>query len=320
MGQSPRARRSLKSESFKYITRTVPYETADAPQVLTAKVDELSQMTSGILAETLSKEEREANARRRGGRLDDYIARRVRDQIRQVLPDGDRASSSVRAVARVIAVVLGVLAVVISAAGGMSESSSIGTAVAALLGVVTTTGAAVASWFQRGNHLENALELPISCGEARAAAGQARCFGGRAQSSPRRRGCLRNRACGVADEVASKCGARRSHGRRRRDQNAAKSRDRRSAPPLRFSASFRNPIFDSSSVETASGLASRIRCRHAFVSTSSPRANIALAAVASVHTFVSRTRWMISSARRNAPSAAGRLWASTRTSPSRLAR
>jgi SMODS and SLOG-associating 2TM effector domain 1/SMODS and SLOG-associating 2TM effector domain 3 len=148
---------ALKSESFKYITRTVPYDTADAPQVLTAKVDELSQMTSGILAETLSKEEREANAPSARWTIDDYIARRVRDQIdRFYLTAIERHRRSVH-VARVIAVVLGVLAVVISAAGGMSESSSVGTAVAALLGVVTTTGAAVASWFQSGNHLENAL-------------------------------------------------------------------------------------------------------------------------------------------------------------------
>ena len=134
-------------------------------------------MTSGILAETLSKEEREANAPSARWTIDDYIARRVRDQIdRFYLTAIKRHRRSVH-VARVIAVVLGVLAVVISAAGGMSESSSVvrgGRAARRRDDDGRGRGQLVSERQSPGER----TELPISCGEARAAAGQARCLGG----------------------------------------------------------------------------------------------------------------------------------------------
>jgi tetratricopeptide (TPR) repeat protein len=147
---------AVKSESYKYATRTAPYAGADAAHMLRQKVNELLPMASGILAESVSDDDRVKSAPSGPWTIVDYIQGRLHDQITYYRRAIDRHRRAVR-IARLIALVLGVVAVVLSASAAGQSDPKPSTWVAALLGTVTTAAASIAAWFQSGNHLQNAL-------------------------------------------------------------------------------------------------------------------------------------------------------------------
>ena len=147
---------ALKSESYKYVTRTAPYNVDGAPLVLAQRVDELQRIASGIIAESISEDERAKDAPSGPWAIDDYIKGRVRDQIDNFYQPAIVHHRRAVQTARVAALGLGALAVVLSASGGASGGGS-GTWIAALLGTVTTAAAAIGAWFQSGHHQQNAL-------------------------------------------------------------------------------------------------------------------------------------------------------------------
>jgi hypothetical protein len=145
--------------------RAAPYDTGDSPAVLAQRVGELQPLAVGILADQIPEPEREKNAPSLEWSIDEYINGRVIEQRDKFYrPVVDRHRRAVR-MARGIALVLGSLAVVLSVFAGGSDAQGSGTWVVALLGTVTTTAAAIAAWFQSGNHLQNALTYQATAGK-----------------------------------------------------------------------------------------------------------------------------------------------------------
>jgi SMODS and SLOG-associating 2TM effector domain 1/Protein of unknown function (DUF4231) len=147
---------ALKSECYLYVTRTPPFDHDDAADVLAGRTEALLRSAPSILAVSISENERSKGFPNAAWTVDDYVAQRVREQI-----DGfyrgaiTRHRHAVR-VGQVIAIAFGIVAVILSASTG-SRAPGSASWMGALLGAVTTAAAAIAAWFQSGNHLQNAL-------------------------------------------------------------------------------------------------------------------------------------------------------------------
>jgi hypothetical protein len=147
---------ALKSECYLYVTHTAPFHTADAPQRLGQRTDALLQTAGGILAAPVSDADRAKGLPDGPWTIDDYVQKRVREQIDNFYaPAIARHAAAVRR-GRIVAIAFGVASVLLSASTGGSLPGERAW-VAALLGTVTTAAAAIAAWFQSGNHLQNAL-------------------------------------------------------------------------------------------------------------------------------------------------------------------
>ena len=148
---------AVKSEAYLYLTRTAPYDTAEAGTRLTDKISELLQSVTGVLAESVSDQERVRGVPGPATwTLPQYIDGRIRDQIAFYSRAIERHREAVTR-ARLIAIALGGISVILSASGSRTAASGSVTWVAAMLGTVTTAAAAIGSWYQSGNHLQNAL-------------------------------------------------------------------------------------------------------------------------------------------------------------------
>jgi hypothetical protein len=151
---------AIKSESYKYVTRASPYDDNQASHKLTERINELSQSLSGVLAESVPDEERTKGMPSVPWTIEEYIAGRIRDQIHFYRSASNRHRQAVRK-ARTVALILGSVSVALSVSAGASANAvaagGSGNWIAALLGTVTTATAAIGSWFQSGNHLQNAL-------------------------------------------------------------------------------------------------------------------------------------------------------------------
>jgi hypothetical protein len=143
---------AIKSECHKYITGAPPYHGGDAAVVLGDKVAELQRIMSGVLAEPVSAEERVKNLPAGRWTIDEYIVKRVREQIDDFYVPAIRRHRLAISRARTTALVLGVIAVGLSASGGATQGIT-----AAVLGVVTTAAASIGAWFQGGRHQQLAL-------------------------------------------------------------------------------------------------------------------------------------------------------------------
>jgi len=148
---------ALKSEAYLYTTSAPPYNTVAAAQLLAQKTAELVRILPGVLAESISDQERVRNIpeKRWSGR--EYAEGRMHDQIAFYRSAITRHRKQLT-LARSLALGLGILAVVLSVASATVDApSTIGLWAAALLGVVTTAASATAAWFQSGRHQQIAL-------------------------------------------------------------------------------------------------------------------------------------------------------------------
>jgi len=146
----------LKSECYLYVTRTAPFSGDDAAEVLGRRTEALLGSVSSVLAVSVSGNDLSKGFPDAPWTVDDYVTRRVQEQIDSFYKVAIARHQRAVRKGQVTAIAFGVAAVILSASAGGRPPGS-GTWMAALLGAVTTAAAAIAAWFQSGNHLQNAL-------------------------------------------------------------------------------------------------------------------------------------------------------------------
>jgi hypothetical protein len=152
----------LKSECYKYVTAAAPYnDRATAAGALVERVIELQRLMAGVIAETISPEDRAKNIPDGPWTVDQYVVNRVREQIDRFYRPAIAKHQGYVAQARMFTLVFGAAAVLLSASSGSTYALVSGTSgpvlvlgqvLSALLGIVTTAAAAIAAWFQSGHH------------------------------------------------------------------------------------------------------------------------------------------------------------------------
>ena len=148
---------ALKSECYKFAAAAPPYDRPDASEALAAKSAELEQTMDGVLADTITDDAAAVGLPSPGWTIADYIRGRVDDQVKFYRNAIQRERTRIRQ-ARWSAIVLGLIAVVLSVLGGNATQTGgqAGTLAAALLGTVTTAAASIAAAFQTGRHQQTA--------------------------------------------------------------------------------------------------------------------------------------------------------------------
>lgn len=143
---------ALKSEACKYVTGAAPYDIREeARDRLSRNVTELQQRFTGVIAESLTAEERAAGMPEGPWTAAEYAEHRIREQVERYYRPAIASHKRTVARARQAALGMGIVAVGLSA-GGTTVGWSL-----PLLGIVTTTAASIAAWFQGGRHAQLAL-------------------------------------------------------------------------------------------------------------------------------------------------------------------
>lgn len=142
---------ALKSEAFKYATSAQPYDGAGASQKLRETVSELRRNVNGVLAVQLTPDARERDMPQAPMSITMYVEQRLNDQKDIYYPRAIQLHRGKIGQAKIITLVAGLITVVL---GGTSNTLPWA---ATLLGIVTTSAAALAAWFQSGHHQELAL-------------------------------------------------------------------------------------------------------------------------------------------------------------------
>jgi hypothetical protein len=145
------AAEAFKSETCKYLAQAPPYHGADRSSHAQARLRTLKSITKGQVPALLS--DTEATEGMPGGAwsIEDYVGKRLDDQISWYRRRAGDHSGSMRK-GRAVTLTLGVLAVLLSAATGAAART--GTLPAALLGVVTTAAGAIGAYLQ-ASHFES---------------------------------------------------------------------------------------------------------------------------------------------------------------------
>ncbi len=141
------AAEAYKSEAAKYAVQAPPYATVDREAILRTRLEELATVGKGLMPDNVTGAEGMPSA---FWTPDEYIKSRLDDQTtwyRQRAQEQTRAMTRGRAVS----VLLGGVAVLLGLVSGTTPQGA--KLVAAILGVVTTTAAAIGAHFQAG-HLE----------------------------------------------------------------------------------------------------------------------------------------------------------------------
>jgi hypothetical protein len=163
---------ALKSESLKYVAGAPPYDIPGADQALRQKVVELQQLMGGVLAETISPDERSKGLPETAWTLDAYADNRVREQIDKYYQPAIARHRRAVNLARTLALVFGALTVILTASRGSADARlaelHIGpTFLAGLLGSMTTAAALIAAWFQSGHHQQLAQNYQAAASKLR---------------------------------------------------------------------------------------------------------------------------------------------------------
>lgn len=132
---------ACKSECFKFSTGTLPYDEARAWRVLLDEIDKLEQTMEGVLVSVIIEEERQIGLPAMGLSARDYLKERVRDQIGYYDGQAQRSEKKMER-GRRITWMLGVMGVVLGAAGSLFEITGAGAWVA----VTANLTAAVTSY------------------------------------------------------------------------------------------------------------------------------------------------------------------------------
>jgi len=151
------AAEALKSEAFKYATRVPPYDTPERAALLEAKSDEITGTLQSIEPSPLTDEERGAKIPADPLPPEEYRRTRGLDQLDFYTKGFAEHRLSARR-ERQISLVLGGIAVVLSATTASWEGAGVGAVCAAVLGIVTTASASIAVWFQSGHHQQVAAQ------------------------------------------------------------------------------------------------------------------------------------------------------------------
>jgi SMODS and SLOG-associating 2TM effector domain 1/SMODS and SLOG-associating 2TM effector domain 3 len=149
------AAEAFKSDAHKYVVRAAPYDGEDHISKLSARLKELDTLTKGYLADNVPPAELTKGMPTAWWSVDDYIAKRLNEQIDWYRTRGVEHSATMKR-GRIVALTLGGVAVVLSALIGAAAAD--GTFPSALLGIVTTAGGAVGGYFQAGHYEGLALK------------------------------------------------------------------------------------------------------------------------------------------------------------------
>jgi SMODS and SLOG-associating 2TM effector domain 1/SMODS and SLOG-associating 2TM effector domain 3 len=145
----------LKSEAHKYIMGAPPYDVPNAAQLLGQKASDLQRVVAGVLPVLISPEERARNLPAASWTIADYTEKRVNEQIERYYEPAIGRHRAAVGRARNVALGAGVLVVFLSAV--TTGTTAAGALAGACLGIVTTTAAIIAAWFQSGRHQQLAL-------------------------------------------------------------------------------------------------------------------------------------------------------------------
>jgi conflict system pore-forming effector with SLATT domain/uncharacterized protein DUF4231 len=137
----------FKSECFKFITGTPPYDVQNAAQVLGDRIGELRRTVPVNVKDEAPAADVAKDLPRGPMTVAEYINTRFTDQVEIFYPRAIQRHRAELTRAKVIAIVVGILAVALSAG-----TSALGAWTAAALGIITTTAATIATWFQSGRH------------------------------------------------------------------------------------------------------------------------------------------------------------------------
>jgi hypothetical protein len=142
------AAEAFKSEAHRYLVQAMPYDGPDRVSRLKARLIEVSQVTKDQVPDDISPERAAKGMPTMWWTLEDYLTKRLQDQIDWYRSKArEHASSMARG--RAISLTLGGFAVALSAAAGAAAEGA--PLAAGALGVVTTAGGSVGAYFQAGH-------------------------------------------------------------------------------------------------------------------------------------------------------------------------
>jgi len=138
------AAEALKSEAYRYAAQAPPYDQADREAVLRARLTQLNELTTIAIPDQISEEDSIKGMPTAFWSPQEYKKNRLSDQITWYRDHAARQTASMKK-GRALSLTLGCAAVLLGAVTGAAASE--GTLPAAVLGIVTTAGAAVGSYF-----------------------------------------------------------------------------------------------------------------------------------------------------------------------------
>ncbi len=139
-----------KSEAAKYAVQAPPYAGENREQVLRARLEELATLGKGLPADSVAGAAAIARMPATFWTATDYVKNRLDDQI-EFYRRKAAEHTAVMTKGRVVSLLLGGSAALLSLATGAAPERA--TLIAAVLGVVTTTGGAVGAYFH-ASHFE----------------------------------------------------------------------------------------------------------------------------------------------------------------------
>lgn len=149
------AAEAFKSEAHKYVVRATPYNADDHLAKLSRRLNELDELTKGYPPDNVPPDQLTKGMPTTWWSVDDYIKKRLAEQVDWYVSKGVEHAASMHR-GRTVALTLGGAAVVLSAVTGAAAED--GTLPAALLGIVTTAGAAIGGYFQAAHYQALALK------------------------------------------------------------------------------------------------------------------------------------------------------------------
>ena len=153
------AAEAFKSEAFRYVAQAPPYDASDREAKLKTRLTQLNDLTKGNVPLDVSDDESKKGMPETFWSAEDYKKKRLMDQI---VFYRDSAARHMRSMTkgRFISLTLGGLAVLLGAVIGAVTGGPAreGTLTAAILGIVTTAGAAIGAYIQASHYEATALK------------------------------------------------------------------------------------------------------------------------------------------------------------------
>ena len=149
------AAEALKSEACKYLVQLPPYDAVDRITSLKTRMARLLDVVKGQQPIDITPEAAAEGLPTAPWTIADYKTKRLDDQIAWYRTKAKQHSDAMQ-VGRVLALALGVAAVVLSTVTGATTDTQ--TIWGAVLGIVTTVGASVGAYFQAGHFEAIALK------------------------------------------------------------------------------------------------------------------------------------------------------------------
>jgi len=142
------AAEAYKSEANRYLVQAPPYDGADPTARLQARLTELAEATRDLMPDDISAERAVKGMPADRWTIEAYVANRLDEQITWYRTKA-RAHSESMSVGRTMSLSLGGLSVLLGVLMGAITTGA--APVAAILGLVTTTGASLGAYFHAGH-------------------------------------------------------------------------------------------------------------------------------------------------------------------------